>query len=197
MLSDEAGESSSLVTPTVTGASTITVALAPSLLLAAAIAADHAAWNLVHSRSRRFDPNALDCASRDHRCSTDGRGARPRCARHKRKRKFHDHDRRSLALGRQRNHQRLGLATVTAQLTNQNADVQVSACVAPANAPCQIFTIFSTPASFWKLETVGGSRQVVPTGQLFQPLIMRITDGSPAANPVMGVIFSFEDQSDS
>jgi hypothetical protein len=84
-----------------------------------------------------------------------------------------------------------GFATVTAQLTNQNADVQVSACVAPVNSPCQTFTLFSTPASMWTLETVGGSSQAVQTGQSFQPLVMRVTDGSTAADPVMGVNVTF------
>jgi hypothetical protein len=84
-----------------------------------------------------------------------------------------------------------GYATITANLTNQNADVQVSACVAPNNAPCQTFTLFSTPASRWTLETVSGSPQVVPTGQSFQPLVVRVTDGSSASNPVMGVNVTF------
>src|SRR5260370_30958090 len=70
-----------------------------------------------------------------------------------------------------------GSATITASLTNQNADVQVSACIAPNNVPCQTFTLFSTPASLWRMETVSGSSQVVPTGQAFQPLVMRVTDG--------------------
>jgi hypothetical protein len=65
-----------------------------------------------------------------------------------------------------------GSATVTAQLTNQNANVQVSACVAPNNAPCRTFTLFSTPPSLWTLETVSGSLQFVPTGQAFQPLVV-------------------------
>jgi hypothetical protein len=85
-----------------------------------------------------------------------------------------------------------GFATITAQVTNQNADVQVSACVAPNNAPCQIFTLFSTPSSLWTLETVSGSSQVVPAGQSFQPLVVRVTDGSLAANPVMGVNVIFK-----
>jgi hypothetical protein len=80
-----------------------------------------------------------------------------------------------------------GFATVSANITNQNADVQVIACVAPNNAPCQTFTLFSTPASLWKLETVTGSSQFVLTGQAFQPLVMRVTDSSSADNPVMGV----------
>jgi len=85
-----------------------------------------------------------------------------------------------------------GFATVTAQLTNQNANVQVSACVAPNNAPCQTFTLFSTPPALWTLETVSGSLQFVSTGQAFQPLVMRVTDGSAAANPVMGVNVTFQ-----
>ncbi len=47
------------------------------------------------------------------------------------------------------------------------------------------------PPSLWTLETVSGSSQVVPTGQAFQPLVMRVTDGSAAANPVMGVNVTF------
>jgi hypothetical protein len=85
-----------------------------------------------------------------------------------------------------------GLATVTAQITNQSAAVQVSACVAPNNAPCQTFTLFSTPPSLWNLETVSGSSQFVLTAQSFQPLVMRVADGSAAANPVMGVNVTFQ-----
>ena len=84
-----------------------------------------------------------------------------------------------------------GYATVSAHLANHSADVQVSACVAPNNAPCQTFTLHAVPASLWTLETMSGSVQVVPDGQLFQKLIMRVTDGSAAANPVMGVNVAF------
>ena len=84
-----------------------------------------------------------------------------------------------------------GFATITANLTNLSANVQVSACVAPNNAPCQTFTLFAWPPSLWTLETVSGSSQVLLTGQAFQPLVMRVTDGSAAANPVMGVNVSF------
>ncbi len=67
----------------------------------------------------------------------------------------------------------------------------MSACVAPNNAPCQTFTLFAWPPSLWTLETVRGSSQVVLTGQAFQKLVMRVTDGSAAANPVMGVNVTF------
>jgi hypothetical protein len=84
-----------------------------------------------------------------------------------------------------------GIATVTAQLTNLTTNVQVSACVAPNGPPCVTFTLFSTPAALWQFETVSGSLQVVPIGQPFARLVMRVTDGSPATNPVMGVSVSF------
>jgi hypothetical protein len=51
--------------------------------------------------------------------------------------------------------------------------------------------LFSTPSSLWTLEMVSGSPQAVLTGQSFQPLVMRVTDGSSAANPVMGVNVTF------
>ncbi|MBZ5655692.1 MAG: hypothetical protein LAO56_10485 [Acidobacteriia bacterium] len=84
-----------------------------------------------------------------------------------------------------------GYATVSAHLANHNADVQVSACIAPNNGPCQTFTLYATPASLWVLAAISGSPQVVTDGHSFQPLIMRVTDGSPAANPVMGVSIAF------
>jgi hypothetical protein len=84
-----------------------------------------------------------------------------------------------------------GYATVSAHLANHRADVQVSACVAPNNAPCQAFTLHATPASLWTLVTVSGSTQVVADGHSFKPLVMRVTDGSTAANPVQGVSVAF------
>jgi hypothetical protein len=51
--------------------------------------------------------------------------------------------------------------------------------------------LHSTSASLWTLETVSGSSQVVLPGQAFQPLVMRVTDGSGAANPVLAVNVAF------
>jgi hypothetical protein len=85
-----------------------------------------------------------------------------------------------------------GFASTTAHLTNHSADVQVSACVAPGNSPCQSFTLFATPPSLWKLETVSGAAQAIADEQAFQPLVLRVTDGSSAANSVMGVKVTFQ-----
>ena len=85
-----------------------------------------------------------------------------------------------------------GSATVTAHLVNHSADVQVSACVAPTNTACVKFTLFATPASMWTLTPVSGTHQVVPVGQAFQPLVLLVTDGTPAADPVLGTTVVFD-----
>jgi len=84
-----------------------------------------------------------------------------------------------------------GYAETTAYVTNHTTAVQVTACVQPNNAPCQTFTLFATPPSSWIVEPVSGTVQVVPAGQVFQPLVLRVTDGSAITNPVMGVPFAF------
>ncbi|MGA9528006.1 MAG: Ig-like domain-containing protein [Terriglobales bacterium] len=84
-----------------------------------------------------------------------------------------------------------GFAGISAQVSSLNSTVQVSACVTPANSPCQTFTLFAVAPSSWVLEPVSGTAQVVPYGQPFLPLVMRVTDGSPQDNPVMGVNFTF------
>ena len=85
-----------------------------------------------------------------------------------------------------------GYAASSVHLANQQSDVQVTACVAPNNAPCQTFTMFAIASSKWTIENVSGSSQVVFVGQAFQPLVLRITDGSAASNPVMGVALNFD-----
>jgi hypothetical protein len=84
-----------------------------------------------------------------------------------------------------------GLASTTAQLTNLSGTVQVSACVSPAENPCQTFTLLAVPAAAWTLEAVSGALQIVPNGQPFQQLVMRVTDGSANDNPVQGASVTF------
>jgi hypothetical protein len=192
VLTDEAGESSTSVTPTATGQSSITIALAPASysppqVQQATVLATSSALDLVALTPTRWVAQgattsvpiiveALDLGSPMANVAVNfliTKGAASLSAPS------------ATTNGS-------GFATITAQLTNQTADVQVSACVAPNNAPCQTFTFFSTAPALWELETVSGSLQVVPVGQSFQPLAMRVTDGSPAANPVMGVTVTFE-----
>ncbi len=191
VLSDEAGESSSWVTPTATGPSTITIALAPASYSPpqsqqATVVGTSTALDLAAVTPTRWvgqgatiavplTVEALDLGVPMGNVTVNFAITRGTASL-------------SASSGTTNS---AGFATITANLTNQNANVQVSACVAPNNAPCQTFTLFSTPASLWTLETVSGSTQVLLTGQAFQPLVMRVTDGSSAANPVMGVNVTF------
>src|SRR6202795_4158080 len=192
VLSDEAGESSSWVTPTATGQSTITIALAPASYTPpqrqhATVVGTSSTLDLVAVAPTRWvgqgatlavplTVEALNLGVPKANVVVNFTITKGTA---------------SLSAGSAITNG-AGFATITAQLTNQNADVQVSACVAPNNAPCRTFTLFSTPSSLWTLETVSGSSQVVPTGQSFQPLVVRVTDGSLAADPVMGVNVTFK-----
>jgi hypothetical protein len=85
-----------------------------------------------------------------------------------------------------------GYASVTLALTNITASVQLTACVAPANNPCQTISGNAVAASRLNLQAVAGAGQVV-TGSLFQPLTVRVTDSSTPPNPILGanVLFQF------
>ena len=191
VLSDEAGESSSWATPTATGQSTITVALAPASyssphLQQATLVGTSSTLDLVAVSPTRWvgqgaaiavplTVEALDLGVPMANVTVNFAIAKGTA---------------SLSSGSGTTNG-LGFTTITATLANQSTNVQVTACVAPNNNPCQTFTLFSTPASSWALETVSGSSQIVVSGQSFQPLVMRVTDGSSAANPVMGVNVTF------
>jgi hypothetical protein len=191
VLSDSVGESSTLVTPRATGASTITVALAP-----ASYSPPQSKQATVVGTSSALDLAALSPTQWVAQGATI---AVPLTVQ-------------ALNLGvplanvtvnftltggtatlsaKSAITNSSGLATVNAQLTNLSATVLVSACVAPNNSPCQTFTLFSTAASLWTLQAISGTSQAVSQGQSFQPLVLRITDGSTSANPVMGVNVTF------
>jgi IPT/TIG domain len=84
-----------------------------------------------------------------------------------------------------------GYATTTLQVKAITSDVQVSACVAPANAPCATLYVFAAALNTLQLQTVSGSTQTVGPGQAFQPLTLRVTDSSSPPNPVQGATVSF------
>ena len=192
VLSDAAGESSSWVTPTATGLSTITIALAPLSYSPpqsqqATVLATSSALDLVAVTPTRWIGQGATIAVPLTVEALDLGVPKPNVVVN-----FAIMTGTAALSAGSATTSGSGFATVTVRLTNQNADVQVSACVAPNNAPCRIFTLFSTPPSLWTLETVSGSSQVVTIGQSFQPLVTRVTDGSLAANPVMGVTVTFE-----
>ena len=84
-----------------------------------------------------------------------------------------------------------GYATLALSLTQFTALVQVSACAAPSNAPCQTIYANPVPAAQMQLQSVAGAGQIT-TGQGFQPVIVRVTDSSSPPNPVLAAPVSFQ-----
>jgi hypothetical protein len=84
-----------------------------------------------------------------------------------------------------------GYASVTLTLTNFTANVQLNACVAPGNNPCQTIYGNRVAATMLNLQGVSGAGQVV-AGTAFQPLTVRVTDSSTPPNPVLGAIVLFQ-----
>ncbi len=84
-----------------------------------------------------------------------------------------------------------GYATVTLSMKQLAAGVQVSACIAPGNAPCQMFYVNPVPLSQLNLQSVAGAGQV-STGAAFQPVIVRVTDSSSPPNPVLAAVVAFQ-----
>lgn len=85
-----------------------------------------------------------------------------------------------------------GFAESTLHIASMSGDVQGTACLAPANNPCQSFyAMMVTPAAL-RLESVSGSLQAIPVGQSFQPIWVRVTDSASPPNPVIGAPVLFQ-----
>jgi hypothetical protein len=191
-LSDEAGVASTRVTPTATGTITLTAALAPASYTPAqskqaTVVGTESALDLAASAPTRWiaqgatldvqlTVRALNMGEPQSNMAINFRVAKGAGGL-------------SSGTGTTSG---AGYASTTVHVVNHSSDVQVTACIAPNNVPCQTFTLFATPASNWRLENVSGSVQVIPAGQLFQPLVLRITDGASPSNPVMGVNLVFD-----
>lgn len=84
-----------------------------------------------------------------------------------------------------------GYATVTLTLP-QFADLaQVTACVAPGNAPCGTFYVNPVPLAQQRLLQVSGAGQV-STGQAFQSMVVQVVDFSSPPNPVVAAPVVFQ-----
>ena len=84
-----------------------------------------------------------------------------------------------------------GNAANTLCLAPVSSDVQVTACVAPANAPCKTFQVGSVPVSALQIQAVSGTQQVVTEGQLVVPVTVLVTDDSIPPYPVLGANVTF------
>ncbi len=78
-----------------------------------------------------------------------------------------------------------GYATVTLTLTQFASQVQLSVCVAPANAPCVTWRANPVALSQQLLQQVSGAGQI-SNNSTFQPVIVRVTDASVPPNPIVG-----------
>jgi hypothetical protein len=86
-----------------------------------------------------------------------------------------------------------GNATTTLHISALGGSLLVNACVQPGSKPWQSFSAVAVPASSLDLEAVFGGNQAVGVGQNFQPVIMRATDASTPANPVLGALVAFQE----
>jgi hypothetical protein len=85
-----------------------------------------------------------------------------------------------------------GYASSTLTLSGVTGDVWVSACVAPNNVPCQTFYLTAVAESSLRLQAVSGAGQLIPVGQAFQPVVVRVTDSASLPNPVQAVTVAFQ-----
>ena len=85
-----------------------------------------------------------------------------------------------------------GYATSTLELSNFASDVQISVCVEPGDAPCQTLYGTAVPASAVQLQFVSGNAQILPVGDVFQPVAVRVTDSSTPPDPVLGANVTFQ-----
>jgi len=85
-----------------------------------------------------------------------------------------------------------GYATSTLGISSMTGDEQVSVCVEPGDAPCKTFYGTSVPPSSQQLVAVSGDIQLVPVGQDFQAITVRVTDSATPPNPVRGCSVMFE-----
>ena len=83
-----------------------------------------------------------------------------------------------------------GYATVNLSLSQFATEVQINACVAPANAPCKQIYATPVPLAQLNLEPVAGAGQIV-AGQTLQPVVVRVVDSSSPPHAVLAAPVTF------
>lgn len=82
-----------------------------------------------------------------------------------------------------------GNATSAVTVTAIAGDVNISACVAPGNAPCRTLMIHAVQPSNLVIQRVSGDQQTIPVGETFAPVTIRVLDAGGIA--VSGVPVTF------
>jgi hypothetical protein len=85
-----------------------------------------------------------------------------------------------------------GYSTSNLQVLTVGGDVEVSACVAPGNSPCQIWNATAVPSSALQRQPVSGTTQVLGVGTGFAPVTVRVTDQATPPDPVLGASVFFQ-----
>ena len=85
-----------------------------------------------------------------------------------------------------------GFASVNLLVNSVAANVQVNICVSPSNNPCQTFIATMVPAASLQLAPVSGTTQIIPLGQSFQSVVVRVTDSASPPHPVLGAAVAFQ-----
>src|SRR5579863_10465357 len=87
---------------------------------------------------------------------------------------------------------RNGYATTTLQVSSFASEIEGNACVGSNNNPCLGFDVFPVPLSALQLQVVAGNPQMIAVGQSFQPIVVRVTDGTATQDPVLGADVEFQ-----
>lgn len=85
-----------------------------------------------------------------------------------------------------------GYATSTLQVSNFTLETAGYACVGANNNPCISFAVFPVPLATLQLQAVAGNPQMIAVGQSFQPVVVRVTDGTAMQDPVLAVSVLFQ-----
>lgn len=85
-----------------------------------------------------------------------------------------------------------GYANNTVHIKAMSGEVDVSACAQSGNKPCQTFYLTAVPPSSLALQMVGGDLQMIPVGQRFGAVTVRVIDSGAVYAPVRGVGVVFQ-----
>jgi hypothetical protein len=92
-----------------------------------------------------------------------------------------------------------GNASTSITVVGISSDVNISACVAPENAPCRTLIVRAVQAASLSIQRVSGDQQTIAVGQSFAPITLRVVDvvgNSVAGVPVMFAIDAYRTQTD-
>jgi hypothetical protein len=85
-----------------------------------------------------------------------------------------------------------GYATITASVSQFSSEVQIAACVAPNDAPCQSWNANLVLPSVAQLQPVSGGAQAILQGQTFSPVLLRVIDSASPPHTVTGAQLAFQ-----